>query len=72
MDRNKKTVLTEEILWRNDEDYLDTIVSELNRAQKKEKIAKYSGIINSYLDYLTLPEQDPELAEDIRWTLPVF
>ena len=72
MDRNKKTVLTEEILWRNDEDYLDTIVSELNRAKKKEKIAKFSGIVDSYLDYLALPEQDPELAADIRLVLPVF
>ena len=72
MGRNKKTVLTEEIVWQNHEDYLDTIVSELNCAQKKEKIAKFSGIVDSYLDYLALPEQDPELAWDVRWTLPVF
>ena len=72
MDRNQKKALTEEIFWRNHEDYLDTIVSELNRAKKKEKIAKFSGIIDSYLDYLALPEQDRELAEDVRWALPVF
>ena len=72
MNRNKKTVLTEETVQRNHEDYLDTIVSDLNRAQKKEKIAKFSGIIDSYLEYLVLPEQDQELAATIRWTLPVF
>ena len=72
MDRNKKTVLTEEIVWKNHEDYMDTIVSELNRAKKKEKIAKFSGIVDSYLDYLALPEQDPELAADIRLVLPLF
>ena len=72
MDRNKKTVLTEEIVWKNHEDYMDTIVSELNRAKKKEKIAKFSGIVASYLDYLALPEQDPELTADIRLVLPVF
>ena len=72
MDRNKKTVLTEENVWRNHEDYLDTIVSELNRAKKKEKIAKFSGIIDSYLEYLARPEQDPELAADVRLVLPIF
>ena len=72
MNRNKKTVLTEETVQRNHEDYFDTIVSELNRAKKKEKIAKFSGIVASYLDYLALPEQDQELAATIRWVLPVF
>ncbi len=72
MDRNKNTVLTEEIVRRNHEDYWDTIVSELNRAQKKEKIAKFSGIVDTYLGYLALPGQDRELAADVRWTLPLF
>ena len=72
MDRNKKTALTEASVWRNHEDYLDTIVSELNRAKKKEKIAKFSGIVDSYLDYLARPELDQELAADVRWALPVF
>ena len=71
MDRIKKTVLTEEIVRRNFDDYVDVIVPRLNRAKKRETIAKFSEIVASYLDYLALPEQE-QFALDIRRDLPYF
>ena len=71
MDRTKKTVLTEEIVRRNFDDYVDVIVPRLNRAKKKEQIAKFSGIVDSYFEYLALPETE-QFALDIRRDLPYF
>ena len=71
MDRNKKTVLTGEIVRRNFDDYVDVIVPRLNRAKKREQIAKFSEIVASYLDYLALPEQE-QFALDIRRDLPYY